>query len=821
MYKKLFCLASFIVVLALSGSISIAQENQINNGEFDNDLNSWGSYGAVGFTREVVQSGALSGKNSVLIDITDAASATSIGISQGGFDLVQGQTYPFGFMAKSDQEREMVILIQLYKPEGPQWIDIFLTRVQLTTEPQTYFLEYTHEDENTADNPGWSVNIYLMLKGQWWGMTGSDLNTKVWIDWVFFGAQPEVQDRSRAVDPVPADGSILEDTWVNLRWMPGDYAVSHDVYMGESFDDVNDGVEGTLIGSQPSSSLVVGFPGFAYPDGFVPGTTYYWRVDEVNDAEPNSPWKGTVWSFTVPPYNAYSPNPPDTAKFVDSNVTLGWGTGFGSKLHTIYFGNSFDDVNNAVVGIPQAETTYKPGTLELETTYYWRVDELSGVSTIKGDIWSFTVTGTGGGLKADYFNNTDLSGEPVLTKIEPQIDFSWGSGNVPGENSPDESINVDNFSARWSGELEVDITDTYTFQITANAGFRLWLDGELIIDFWENTITDSRESEPIELVAGDLHSIQMDYFETTGTASAQLSWESTKRQRQIIPGGALQLPLKASAPSPSNHAVDVSQTQIMSWSAVEDAASHQVYFGTDEEAVKNADTGSPEYKGSRNLGSENYDAGLLQWAATYYWRVDEVRADGSVQAGNVWSFTTANFIIVDDMESYNDLDPADPASNRIFMAWIDGFDNPAINGSLVGYDNSPFAEQTIVHGGNQSMPFSYDNAVGKSEATLTLTSSRDWTVNGIDTLTIWFRGESSNAAETLYVALNGNARVDNDNPDAAKTVQWTRWDIDLTRFADQGVNLASVNSITLGLSSVTGGTGMMYFDDIRLYKLQP
>jgi len=64
-------------------------------------------------------------------------------------------------------------------------------------------------------------------------------------------------------------------------------------------------------------------------------------------------------------------------------------------------------------------------------------------------------------------------------------------------------------------------------------------------------------------------------------------------------------------------------------------------------------------------------------------------------------------------------------SNRIFNAWIDGFEDPT-NGSLVGYANSPFAEQRIVHSGNQSMPFEYDNSVGKSEATLTLTDNRDW-----------------------------------------------------------------------------------------------
>ncbi|MCP4610011.1 MAG: hypothetical protein GY845_14985 [Planctomycetes bacterium] len=814
MSKKLIFVTSFVLTFMLLGSISQAQENQFNNSEFDDGLNSWASYGSAGFTREVVQSGALSGNNAVLIDITDAVSATAIGISQGIPQLIQDQTYPFGFIAKSDQEREMVVLIQLSKPEVPSWTDIFFTQVQLTTDPQEFVLEYTHEDESTDEHPGWVATMYLMLKGQWWGMAGSDLNTKVWIDWVYFGAKPELQDRTRAVNPEPDDGAIYEDTWANLRWMPGDYAVSHDVYMGENFDDVDAGAEGTFQGNQSTSSLVIGFPGFPYPDGLVPGTTYYWRIDEVNDADPNSPWKGDVWSFTVPSKIAYNPSPPDGAKFVDPNVVFSWGTGFGSKLHTIYFGDNFDDVSNAVVGIPQAETTYTPGTLELEKTYYWRVDEFSGASTDKGDIWSFTVTKPGGGLKAEYFNNRDLSGAPVLTRVDPGVDFSWGNSDVPGENSPDASVNVDDFSARWSGELEADITDTYTFSITANNGFRLWFNGELVIDFWDNPTTDTIESEPIELVGGELYSIQMEYFEGADTATAQLFWESTKRQQQIIPAGALQFPLKASAPNPSNHAVDVSQTQIMSWSAVEDAASHEVYFGTDEEAVKNADTSSSEFKGSRNLGSESYDPGQLLWNTAYYWRVDEVKADGTVQIGSLWDFATANFLIIDDMESYNDLDEGDPTSNRIYLAWLDGFDNPAINGSIVGNANPPFAEQTIVNSGNQSMPMSYDNAVGKSEATLTLTSNRDWTVNGINTLTIWFRGQAANAAETLYVALNDTAVVDHDNPDAALETEWTQWNINLQDF---GVNLTNVNTLTLGLRSVTGGAGMMYFDDIRLY----
>jgi hypothetical protein len=480
----------------------------------------------------------------------------------------------------------------------------------------------------------------------------------------------------KAYNPVPADGSYHKDTWVNLGWSPGDYAVSHDVYLGDNFDAVNEGAEGTFIGNQADTFLVAGFPGFAFPDGLVPGKTYYWRVDEINEQEPNSPWQGDVWSFSIPPKTAYAPDPADAAEQVDPEADLSWAAGFGAKLHTVYFGDNFDDVNNAAGGLPQGAATYTPGTLKLAKTYYWRVDEFDAIATYKGDVWSFTTEGAVGN------------------------------------------------------------------------------------------------------------------------------------------------------PNPANGAVDVKQTQIITFSPSVFAASHQVYFGTDKDAVKNADTGSPEYKGTRDLGAESYDPGMLEWDTTYYWRIDEVNSPNpdSPWTGILWSFTTANFLIVDDFESYNDIDPPDPGSNRIFEAWLDGYGIPT-NGALVGNDLPPYAEQTIVHGGNQSMPLYYDNSVGNSEATLTLTYPRDWTEKGVNTLTIWFRGDSDNAAETLYVALNGSAVVNHDNPGAAQITTWTEWNIDLQMFADQGVNLANVNTISLGLGNknnpLAGGSGTMYFDDIRLYPPPP
>jgi hypothetical protein len=104
--------------------------------------------------------------------------------------------------------------------------------------------------------------------------------------------------------PTPEDGALYADTWVNLSWSAGDFAISHDVYFSDNFDDVNEGVETAYRGNYTDTFLIVGFPGFAYSDGLVPGTTYYWRVEEVNEADPNSPWTGEVWSFSIPSFTS-------------------------------------------------------------------------------------------------------------------------------------------------------------------------------------------------------------------------------------------------------------------------------------------------------------------------------------------------------------------------------------------------------------------------------------------------------------------------------------------------------------------------------------
>jgi len=287
--------------------------------------------------------------------------------------------------------------------------------------------------------------------------------------------------------PSPDDGVVVEDTWITLGWTGGQAAASYDVYFGDNLDDVKNGAGDTSRGNQASTFFVAGFPGFPYPDGLMPGTTYYWRIDEVQTD--GTVQQGTVWSFKIPSKIATNPDPADGAEFVDPNAVFTWTPGFGAKLHTIYVGKDLDEVENATGGSPQGTITFSPGPLELETVYYWRVDEFDAANTYKGDIWSFTYKG----------------------------------------------------------------------------------------DIWS--------------------------FTTPGAAGT---------------------------PMPANAALDVKQTQILSWTPADNAASHDVYMGTDQDAVNNAMTDSPEYKGNKAIGSETLDPGTLAWDTAYFWRVDAVYAEHSV-----------------------------------------------------------------------------------------------------------------------------------------------------------------------------------------------
>ena len=193
---------------------------------------------------------------------------------------------------------------------------------------------------------------------------------------------------------------------------------------------------------------------------------------------------------------------------------------------------------------------------------------------------------------------------------------------------------------------------------------------------------------------------------------------------------------------------------------------------------------------------------------------------GNWLAESIGSLRENSYCIIDDFESYNDLDPDDPASNRIFDTWTDGYGNSSVNGAVVGYFYPPFTEHSVVHSGKQSMPYSYSTFFKYSKAERLLNPPQDWTIKGAGVLSLWFYGDASNYPAFMSVVLNGGPAVYHENVNVVRTDAWMQWTIDLQAFT--GVDLTNINSIAICFGDQNnlhaGGIGKMFFDDIRLYR---
>jgi len=630
----------------------------------------------------------------------------------------------------------------------------------------------------------------------------------------------------KAHSPSPADGTQSVGMPL-LKWTAGVTTVAHDMYFGTNPVPGPDEYIARLPLAQTS---------YFHGPGIAPGTTYYWRVDEV-DADGTTIHTGDVWSFTSAPVTAYAPQPWDGAKWLDVETDLSWTPGAGAVSHDIYFGTDKTAVQAAEASTfvaNQLPPRHDPGTLAEDTTYYWRIDEHDeGGAVHEGEVWSFATTGPGAGARAEYFKGTDLSGEPLLSRVEEAIDHAWGGGEIAAGLS-------DQISARWTANLEAPFTETYELITTSDDGVRLWLNGRRMIDNW-TTHGSTDDVATVRLAAGQLYHLMMEWYDSGGSAAAVLSWQSPSIPRQPIPPGWLQLPVRAAHAYPVNAAIDVPQTPVLQWSAGENAAQHDVYFGNDADAVAGATpTSTGIYRGRQILDATSYDPGPLEPNATYYWRIDEVNTlnPDSLWKGNVWSFTTADFIVIDDFESYTN-----EVGRRVFEKWVDGlgFTSPLPghpgngSGATVGHDiwstDSPYydgllVETADVHGGYQALPLYYDNTTPPywSGAVRTWLTAQDWTRDGADTLVLYVRGKATNDAADLYVRIEDSAghAAELTHPDAAavKAVDWTEWKIPLSALTDAGVTASAVKKMDIGADSRTGatikGTGVLFVDDIRV-----
>ena len=534
---------------------------------------------------------------------------------------------------------------------------------------------------------------------------------------------------------------------------------------------------------------------------------------------------------------AKNPVPEDGAVDVHRDTTLSWTPGPFAVRHNLYLGTDFDDVNNADAGSPDmlvvqglAETTYDPpGLLDFGQDYYWRVDEVNAPpdsDVFKGDVWSFT---------------TEPFAYPIpgtnIQATASSFDTGKGPQNTINGSGLSDDLHSTATNAMWLSQAsepntawiryEFDkvykVTEMWVWNYNAESLLSLYGLKEVTVEYSLDGSNWTRLSNVSEFEAAPgtsdyAHNTTVDFndlpvrYVRINAVSNQGGGVGFFNQYGLSEVKFFYIPLGAREPDPETGAVNVPLDVTLGWRPGREAEQHDVYVGKTIRSIidRTADLSTVT---EPSLGPLDLDLGT-----TYYWSVDEVNGL-ELWESDIWNFTTEEYFVVDDFEDYNDFPP-----NEIWNTWIDGYGD-LNNGSTAGYPDPEFAfdehyvETTIVHGGDQSMPFFYDNtSAPKSEVTRTMTTYRDWTQKSINTLSLWYSGDETNAAEVMYVTLNGSARVNNADAAAAQVTDWTEWRIDLQDFADQGLDLSNISTLTLGFGDGSpGGSGLVFIDDIRLY----
>ncbi len=469
----------------------------------------------------------------------------------------------------------------------------------------------------------------------------------------------------------------------------------------------------------------------------------------------------------APAERASNPVPADGAVDVPRDVVLGWKPGVLAVTHDVYLGTSFDDVNTAsrshpldvLVNRSQASATYDPWELlEFNRTYYWRIDEVNAApdhTIFKGDVWGFTV-------------------EPYAYPVSNVLATSNGSAEpgagpvntINGSGLTDSGAHSMNTADMWLTSAGADpLQVQYEFdKVYKLHEMLVWnYNGlfESVIGFGLKDVTVEYSYDGTDwVVLGEF-----EFAQAAGTADyvantkVDLQGVTAKSVRLVVNSGwgstgqfglsevrFTFIPVRARDPRPSDGAKDVDPDVTLGWRPGREAGRHEVHLSADVAGVASGKTQLAW------VDEPLYTPSDLLLGTRHYWRIDEVNENEatSLWAGDVWSFATKQFVVIDDMESYDD------DENRIFDAWFDGYINGT--GATVGYLEAPFAERKTVSGGRQSMPFQYENMdtpfYSEAEFDLDLTN---WSANGADTLRLFVSGRAPGFFRTADggILMNG------------------------------------------------------------------
>ena len=497
-------------------------------------------------------------------------------------------------------------------------------------------------------------------------------------------------------------------------------------------------------------------------EGYLSDVRLYERALSVKEIQNAMAGKGPNTEL------AGDPVPEDGATDVPRDVVLGWSPGEYAATHDVYFDEDCEYVNNATQPIDTVSVTaYDPdGLLEYGRTYCWRVDEVNGTpdhTAFKGEVWRFTT-------EPYAYPITNLT-----AKASSQQTASPATRTIDGSGLDEFDQHGTDLKTMWVTPGGLPAWIQYTFD-KAYTVHELWVwnansELESLMGFGASSVTieystDGETWNQLENVpefargtgtATYTANTKVDFGEVVAKyvkLTINDNWGATTMV-SLSEVRFFYTPVQAFAPTPADGATGVDIDATFNWRPGRKATSHEVYFGTDANAVAEGTVTA------ETVADHRFTPASVDFGTKYYWRVDEV-GDAGTDAGDVWSFTAQEFEPVDDFESYDDVIETE---TTIWHAWIDGLTTEA-SGSQIGYTDAPFAERAIVHGGKQSMPFTYDNATKFffSEASREFDTPQNWTGNGATDVGLWTRGYPAMATVEV-TETGGKMNVTGDGAD--------------------------------------------------------
>lgn len=469
----------------------------------------------------------------------------------------------------------------------------------------------------------WGVNANLVI--------GTMDNTEL-----FNVCTADITPVMEATNPYPQDGQTLVPIDVVLAWTPGINAQTHRISVWTGIDPV------TMVVDNVATAAAQ----YSLPEGFNPGTTYYWSVDEY-DGLGNLLAEGSTWTFTTMGYPAAPTNlTPSDGTVTPVNVTLSWTAPENAEEYFVYLDTALDP---AILVSRQTGTTYTPSNLTNAVTYYWKVVALNSAGQSSSTIASFVTEdvpqprsvyaeaeNTVAGVKISGGISSLFAGDNSYEVLQEAV-------NVPNKNGYSilEHVWTFNLGNAVSAEFYVE-----AFKTVSSDGddfrFSYSTDGVLYTDMLTVTALEDTDVPQVYIFpvspTGTVYIKVSDTNHTRATQSLDILYVD---QLYIFASeGAAIKHYKASLPVPANASIDIPLNQILTWTAGDDAVTHNVYFGQggpDEVAGPFAVSGEPAFDPALWAASTG---NTLEGGTAYFWRVDEVRQDGTVTQGDVWRYTT-------------------------------------------------------------------------------------------------------------------------------------------------------------------------------------